>query len=332
MSGISEPPSPLARLADELGEELKAVDILIRQRAESPHVARIQQIAEHLLDSGGKRIRPTLTLASARQFDYDGDGHICLAAAVEFIHTATLLHDDVVDESSQRRGRPTANRLWDNKAPVLVGDFFFARSFQLMVQTDSIRALEVLADASATISEAEVIQLAETHSVDVDEATYFRIIDGKTAALFSAAARVGAIVAGGTDEQVAAMGRYGNALGNSFQIRDDILDYGGSRALGKNVGDDFRDRKMTLPLIRAYAEGTDEERRFWRRTIGRGNQQEGDLEHAIGILRHRGTLESVQEVALFWSRQARNELDKLPDNPILRSLDELAVFAVTRTT
>ena len=330
MASTSQPRSPLARLATELKDELDSVHALIREHAGSVHVARIEQIAEHLLGSGGKRIRPILTLSTARLFNHEGMGHIHLAAAVEFIHTATLLHDDVVDQSTQRRGRPTANLLWDNKSSVLVGDFFFARSFQLMVKTNSIRAMDVLADASTTISEAEVIQLAATHSVDVDEGTYYRIIGGKTASLFSAAARVGALVAGGTGAELDAAARFGDALGVSFQIRDDILDYGGTDLLGKNVGDDFRDRKMTLPVIRAFREGSGEEREFWTRVISTGDQRDGDLDHALGILRNRGILEEIQGDAVGWSERARRELEHLPDHPIRELLADLAEFAVTR--
>ena len=330
MASTSQPRSPLARLATELKDELDSVHALIREHAGSVHVARIEQIAEHLLGSGGKRIRPILTLSTARLFNHGGMGHIHLAAAVEFIHTATLLHDDVVDQSTQRRGRPTANLLWDNKSSVLVGDFFFARSFQLMVKTNSIRAMDVLADASTTISEAEVIQLAATHSVDVDEDTYYGIIGGKTASLFSAAARVGALVAGGTGAELDAAARFGDALGISFQIRDDILDYGGTDILGKNVGDDFRDRKMTLPVIRAFGEGTGEEREFWTRVISTGDQRDGDLDHALGILGDRGILEEIQEDAVGWSERARRELEHLPDHPIRELLADLSEFAVTR--
>ena len=332
MASKSQQRNPLARLAAELHGELNSVHALIKERAASVHVARIQQIAEHLLGSGGKRIRPILTLASARLFDYSGTNHLNLAAAVEFIHTATLLHDDVVDQSDQRRGRPTANLLWDNKSSVLVGDFFFARSFQLMVKTDSIKALAVLADASATISEAEVIQLSGIHSIDVDETTYFKIIGGKTASLFSAAAKVGVLVAGGSSAEIRAAGEFGNALGISFQIRDDILDYGGSEILGKNVGDDFRDRKMTLPIIRALAGSSREERQFWVRVIARGDQREGDLDHALELLQGRGTLEQIQEDAVAWSERARAELDNLPDHPVRELLAELSGFAVTRNS
>ena len=330
MASTTQTPNPLARLATELHDELESVHALIRERADSVHVARIQEIANHLIGSGGKRIRPILTLAAARLFDYQGSNHLHLAAAVEFIHTATLLHDDVVDQSTQRRGRPTANLLWDNKSSVLVGDFFFARSFQLMVKTGSIEALDVLANASATISEAEVVQLAGTHNVELGEDAYFMIIEGKTAALFSAAARVGALVAGGNRNEQDAAGRFGNALGVCFQIRDDILDYGGSGTLGKNIGDDFRDRKMTLPIIRAYATASSSERQFWRRVIADGDQQDGDLEQALEVLTRRGVLEQVQHEARQWSKKSIQELEQLPDHPLRSTLAELSSFAVNR--
>ncbi len=328
--GATGSSDPLARLASELASELAQVRQLIRERADSTHVARIQEIADHLLGSGGKQIRPILTLSAAGLFDYPGESHLHLAAAVEFIHTATLLHDDVVDQSAQRRGKPTANLLWDNKSSVLVGDFFFARSFQLMVRTSSIAALDVLANASATISEAEIIQLAETHRVDVDEATYFRIIGGKTASLFSAAARVGVLVAGGDQAEQEAAGNFGNALGISFQIRDDMLDYGDSKTIGKNVGDDFRDRKMTLPIIRAHARADEAERQFWVRVIAAGDQREGDFDQAVGLLKSRGILEEVHDDARTWSDRARHELQNLPGHRLRDDLDDLAEFAAYR--
>ena len=225
---------PLDRLAAHLADDLAAVDATIRARMASEHAPRIPEVTAHLVGAGGKRVRPILTLAAARLCGYGGDHHIRLAATVEFIHTATLLHDDVVDESRARRGRPTANLLWDNKSSVLVGDYLFARSFQLMTETGSLRVLSILSDASATIAEGEVLQL--------------------TAALFAAAAEVGGVIAGAPEAQVAALRAYGDALGIAFQMADDVLDYAGdAAATGKNVGDDFRERKLTLPVIRAIA-------------------------------------------------------------------------------
>ena len=328
---------PLQALSHDLKDDLAIVDSLIRERAASNHVSRIAQVADHLFEAGGKRVRPILTLAAARLFaggaerGVTGGYHINLAAALEFIHTTTLLHDDVVDRSSRRRGRPTANLLWDNKSSILVGDFFFARAFQLMVATHSNSALTVLADTSATIAEAEVLQLAELHNVDISEDAYFQIIKGKTAALFAAAAQVGALAAGATEDEGKTAGRFGGALGTAFQIRDDVLDYFGSaQALGKDVGDDFRDRKMTLPLVRAVQCATPAERDFWIRAVARGDQRDGDLEKALSILRSRGILELVQAEALAWAEAAKRELSDLPAAPIRGRLRWLAEFAATR--
>ncbi len=328
---------PLQALTHDLKDDLAIVDSLIRERAASGHVSRIAQIADHLFEAGGKRVRPILTLAAARLFatgterGVTGGYHINLAAALEFIHTTTLLHDDVVDRSSRRRGRPTANLLWDNKSSILVGDFFFARAFQLMVATRSNSALSVLADTSATIAEAEVLQLAAQHDIDIGEGDYFRIIEGKTAALFAAAARVGALVAGAGDDEGKTAERFGSALGIAYQIRDDVLDYiGSSRALGKDIGDDFRDRKMTLPLVRAVQSAAAGEREFWIRVIVRGDQRDGDLDTALSVLRSREILEQVQAEAVVWSERAKQELLELPAAPIRDRLHWLADFAATR--
>ena len=322
---------PLAILTSELADDLAAVDAIIRRRAESNEVRRIQDIAGHLFDSGGKRIRPLLTLATSSQLNYDGRSHRSLAAAVEFIHTATLLHDDVVDESHRRRGRPTANLLWDNKSSVLVGDFFFARSFQLMVEAGSARALAVLADSSATIAEAEVMQLASLHDLGVDESRYMRIIRGKTAALFSAATEVGAVVAGADQAEIAAFAEFGDALGISFQIMDDILDYGGAEArLGKRIGDDFRDRKVTLPVIKALATAGSDERAFWSRVIESGDQRDGDLEYALEKFAERRILQESLADAESWSRAAKGALERTRPHRLRDLLGQLADFTVSR--
>ena len=259
--------TPLDKLQDALAAKLADVNSLITSRMESENAPRIPEVTDHLIGAGGKRLRPMLTLATAAAYGYTGADDAKLAAAVEFIHTATLLHDDVVDESARRRGRPTANLLWDNKSSVLVGDYLFARSFQLMVETDSLRVLDILANAAAVIAEGEVLQLSVAQNLATTEETYLKVIRGKTAALFAAATEAGAVVAGAPDDQVRAFHDYGDALGIAFQIVDDLLDYGGATAaLGKNVGDDFRERKITLPLIRAVAAGNDEERTFWSRS------------------------------------------------------------------
>ena len=296
---------PHEQLAVFLEADLKAVDLLIRQRMASEHAPRIPEVTAHLVDAGGKRVRPMLTLAAARLCGYEGDNHHKLAATVEFIHTATLLHDDVVDESGQRRGRPTANLLWDNKSSVLVGDYLFARSFQLMTATGSLRVLDILSDAAATIAEGEVLQLTAAANLATTEDIYLKVVRGKTAALFAAAAEVGGVIANVPDTQVEALRAYGDALGIAFQIADDLLDYGGdTSATGKNLGDDFRERKLTLPVIKALAKADDEERAFWKRTIEKGDQKDGDLGHALALIARHGTMEATREQALGWSATA----------------------------
>ncbi|MFD1794561.1 polyprenyl synthetase family protein [Paracoccus aurantiacus] len=323
--------SPIDRLSGLLGPEMAAVNTLIRERMASRHAPRIPEVTAHLVEAGGKRLRPLLTLAAAKLFDYQGPYHIHLAATVEFIHTATLLHDDVVDESEQRRGRPTANLLWDNKSSVLVGDYLLARAFQLMTDTGVMRVLEILSNASATISEGEVLQLSAAQDIATDESVYLQVIRGKTAALFSAATEVGAVIAGADEARVKALFDFGDALGIAFQIADDLLDYGGSSAaIGKNTGDDFRERKLTLPVIKALARADEQELAFWRRTIEKGDQRDGDLDEALRIMTRHGALESARDDALAWSAKARSALETLPDNEIRELLDELAEFVVMR--
>ncbi|MFW8635754.1 polyprenyl synthetase family protein [Cribrihabitans pelagius] len=322
---------PHEMLAAALSQELEEVNALIRTRMASRHAPRIPEVTAHLVEAGGKRLRPMLTLAAARLCGYEGEHHIRLAATVEFIHTATLLHDDVVDESAQRRGRPTANLLWDNKSSVLVGDYLFARSFQLMVETGSLRVLDILANASATIAEGEVLQMTAASNLATDEDIYLQVVRGKTAALFSAATEVGGVIAGAPEAQVQALHAYGDALGIAFQIADDLLDYqGDSKATGKNVGDDFRERKLTLPVIKAVAQATDEERVFWRRTIEKGRQQDGDLEQALTLMAKYGTLEATRQDALRWAEKAKAALAVLPEHPLREVLHDLAGYVVAR--
>ncbi|MFY2823697.1 polyprenyl synthetase family protein [Ruegeria sp. MALMAid1280] len=322
---------PHERLAEILAGEMDAVNELIRTRMASDHAPRIPEVTAHLVEAGGKRLRPMLTLAAARLFGYKGDHHVRLAATVEFIHTATLLHDDVVDESAQRRGRPTANLLWDNKSSVLVGDYLFSRSFQLMVETGSLRVLDILANASATIAEGEVLQMTAATDLGTDEAIYLQVVRGKTAALFSAATEVGGVIAGASEEQVKALYDYGDALGIAFQIADDLLDYqGDSKATGKNVGDDFRERKLTLPVIKAVAQATPEEYAFWECTIGRGRQEDGDLDHALSLMGKYGTLDATRADAFGWAAKAKASLDALPDHEIRTLLRDLADYVVSR--
>ncbi|MFV0300140.1 MAG: polyprenyl synthetase family protein [Paracoccus sp. (in: a-proteobacteria)] len=323
--------TPLDRLSDTLSGEMDLVNALIRQRMASRHAPRIPEVTAHLVEAGGKRLRPMLTLAAARLLDYPGGDHIKLAAAVEFIHTATLLHDDVVDESRQRRGRPTANLLWDNKSSVLVGDYLFARSFQLMVEPGNLRVLDILANASATIAEGEVLQLTAAQDLRTDESVYLQVVRGKTAALFSAATEAGGVVAGAPEAQVRALFDYGDALGIAFQIVDDLLDYGGvSATIGKNTGDDFRERKLTLPVIKAIARADAEERAFWVRTIEAGDQRDGDLRQALAIMARHGAMEAAREDALNWAARARAALRLLPENDMRALLDDLADFVVSR--
>ncbi len=324
---------PHERLAAELASDLDAVSRLIAERMASEHAPRIPEVTRHLVEAGGKRLRPMLTLASARLCGYDGAYHIHLATTVEFIHTATLLHDDVVDESRQRRGRPTANLMWDNKSSVLVGDYLFARSFQLMVEAGSLRVLDILADTAATIAEGEVLQLTAAQNLATDEAVYLKVVRGKTAALFAAACEVGGVIAGRPEAEVAALRTYGDALGISFQIADDLLDLRGDTAdTGKNVGDDFRERKLTLPIIRAVACADADERAFWRRTIERGEQDDGDLERALALLDRHGALASTEAEARAWSDVAKRALDALPQHTLRDMLADLADYVVSRVS
>jgi octaprenyl-diphosphate synthase len=324
-------PKPQDRLADYLAADMAAVNLLIRERMASEHAPRIPQVTAHLIEAGGKRLRPMLTLAAARLCGYAGPYHVHLAAAVEFIHTATLLHDDVVDESAQRRGRPTANLLWDNKSSVLVGDYLFARAFQLMTDPGQIRVLGILANASATIAEGEVLQLTAAQDLATSEDIYLKVVRGKTAALFSAATEVGGVVAGAPEEVVQALFTYGDALGIAFQIADDLLDYTGTTAaIGKNTGDDFRERKLTLPLIKAVAKANAEERAFWVRVIEKGDQREGDLAQALAIMNRHGALEAARADALGWAARGRAALAQVPDHPLRQMLDDLTAYVVAR--
>lgn len=325
--------TPQDELSAALAGDMASVNRLIRERMASEHAPRIPEVTAHLVEAGGKRLRPLLTLAAARMLGYEGEDHTKLAATVEFIHTATLLHDDVVDESERRRGRPTANLLWDNKSSVLVGDYLFSRSFQLMVETGSLRVLDILANASATIAEGEVLQLTAAQDLRTDERIYLQVIRGKTAALFAAATEVGGVIAGASDEIVFALREYGDALGIAFQIVDDMLDYGGSATvIGKNTGDDFRERKLTLPLIKAVAKASPEERAFWVRVIEKGDQREGDLAQAMVILQRHAAISECRDEALAWAGRAKTALDNLPVHPLKLTLMQLADFVVSRVS
>lgn len=329
----SEPAAgPFERLIGLVSDDLARVNMLIRERMASEHAPRIPEISAHLIEAGGKRLRPILTLAAGRLCDYRGSDHVKLAAAVEFIHTATLLHDDVIDESRQRRGRATANLLWDNKSSVLVGDYLFARAFQLMVETGSIRVLRILSDASAVIAEGEVLQLSTSRDLTTDLRRYDQVVRGKTAALFAAATEVGGVISAVGDDQVEALRIYGDGLGMAFQLADDLLDYGGqSAALGKNVGDDFRQGKVTLPVILAHGRGDEAARDFWRRTLARGRQEPGDLEQALAYLDASGALVETQAAARRHADRALAALTAFPRGPLRAALEDIAEFVVART-
>lgn len=321
---------PHEQLATALASELAEVNTLIKDRMASKHAPRIPEVTAHLVEAGGKRLRPMLTLAAAKACGYDGPYHIHLAATVEFIHTATLLHDDVVDESAQRRGRPTANLLWDNKSSVLVGDYLFARSFQLMTECNSMRVMHILSGASATIAEGEVLQLTAAQDLATTEDIYLQVVRGKTAALFSAATEVGGVIAEAEPAITQALYDYGDALGISFQIVDDLLDYEGTGETGKNIGDDYRERKLTLPVIKAVAKADDAERAFWVKTIEKGKQDNGDLEQAIALLKKHDTLAETRLEALNWAEKAKAALTALPDSNIRQMLRDIADYVVAR--
>jgi octaprenyl-diphosphate synthase len=325
------PRQSLAALSALVGDDLRLVNELIVRRMHSP-VALIPQLASHIVAAGGKRLRPMLTLASARMCGYGGQRHIALAACVEFIHTATLLHDDVVDESNLRRGLATANALWGNKASVLVGDFLFSRAFQVMVEDGSLAVLSILANASAVIAEGEVLQLMTANDAETSEAAYLEVIKAKTATLFAAACRVGAVVAERPKAEEDALECYGLNLGIAFQVVDDVLDYTAQQsALGKTVGDDFRDGKVTLPVVLAYLRGDDEERRFWRRTLEDLDQRKDDLPHAIVLMERQGSLRDSIERARHYGAIARDALGLFPDGAEKRALVELIDFTIART-
>ena len=309
---------------------MQATDRLIHARMGSG-VTLIPDLAKHLIDSGGKRLRPMLTLAAAQAGGYAGDNHVKLAAAVEFIHTATLLHDDVVDESALRRGKVSANLMWGNKPSVLVGDFLFSRAFQLMVETGNLTVLDILAGASAIIAEGEVMQLKSANNLAASEEHYLNVVSAKTAALFAAAAEAGAVLTGRGAEFVAALKDYGNNLGIAFQLVDDALDYSGRQALmGKTVGDDFREAKMTLPIILAYARADAAARPFWKRVIETGNQTESDLDKAITLVEQTGAIQETMRRARAYADHAKAALAVLPDSEIRHALSDIADFCVER--
>jgi octaprenyl-diphosphate synthase len=318
---------PLQRLVEA---DMGRVNQLIVARLDSP-IRLIPELAGHLVAAGGKRVRPMLTLIAAQLCGYRGERHIHLAAAVEFIHSATLLHDDVVDQSELRRGLATANAIWGNKPPVLVGDFLFARAFQLMVEDGSLAVLAILANASAVIAEGEVAQLMTANDTETDEATYLRVVSAKTATLFAAAAQIGALVAERPKADARALRSYGENLGIAFQLTDDVLDYSAREVvLGKSLGDDFREGKVTLPIVLAFARGSAEERRFWRRTLEQLEQRDGDFAHAIELLNRHGALADSLARAADYGAAARRALEGFPPSEPRQALLDLAEFCIER--
>jgi octaprenyl-diphosphate synthase len=313
-------------------DDMVRIDREIVARMRSP-VALIPELANHLIGAGGKRLRPLLTVAAARLCGYAAhdDRHIRLATCVEFIHSATLLHDDVVDASGLRRGKPSANTVWGDKASVLVGDFLFTRSFELMVEVGSLEILGVLSRASSTIAEGEVLQLVTQRNMSTPEATYLEVIKGKTARLFAAAAEVGAIVAGRDGAERVALESYGMNLGIAFQLVDDALDYSGREAaLGKAIGDDFREGKITLPVILAFLRGGKVEREFWKRTIEALDQRDGDLAQAQTLIERHAALADTLERARHYGAMARDALGLFPDSELKAALLEAVEFAIDR--
>jgi octaprenyl-diphosphate synthase len=310
--------------------DLNHVNAVILERMQSP-VALIPELAGHLIAGGGKRMRPMLTLACARLLDYSGARHHKLAAAVEFIHTATLLHDDVVDASGLRRGRRTANTIWGNPASVLVGDFLFSRSFELMVEDGSLRVLKILSRASAVIAEGEVDQLTAQRRIETSEDHYLDIISAKTAALFAAACRIAAVVAERGEEAEAALDRYGRNLGIAFQLVDDAIDYASdAETMGKGVGDDFRDGKVTLPVILAHARGSPADRRFWQQAMEGSRTSDEDLGHAQRLLRDSGALADTVDRARTYGQRAIDALGPFPASKAKAALVEAVEFAIAR--
>ena len=310
--------------------DMERVNQLILARLDSS-VSLIPELAGHLVASGGKRVRPMLTLIAAKACGYSGERHQALAATVEFIHTATLLHDDVVDQSDLRRGSATANILWGNKPSVLVGDFLFARAFELMVEDGSLEVLRILSSASALIAEGEVAQLTTANDTETTRAAYMDVITAKTATLFAAAAELGAVVAERPASEASALRAYGQHLGIVFQLVDDVLDYSAREAdLGKTIGDDFRDGKITLPVVLAFERGNDEERRFWQRTLEACDQNADDLAHAIALMERHGTLEDSMTAARDYAGQAKADLAPFQNSRAKRAMLDLVDFCIER--
>ena len=327
----SHQPALIDRLVELVAGDMGRVNAAILARTGS-EVTMIPEVANHLINSGGKRLRPMLTLAMAVLTGYPGDGHVKLAAAVEFMHTATLLHDDVVDQSDMRRGKLAARMLWGNEASVLVGDFLLGQAFKMMVEVGSLRALEILSSAAAVIAEGEVMQLSAANNTATTEDEYLAVIRAKTAELFAAACEVGPVIAGRPKAEQAACRSFGMNLGVAFQLVDDALDYGGKAAkLGKNVGDDFREGKITLPVVLAFRRGSDGERAFWQRTLERGEMTDADLDHAIGLMTKHRAIDDTVSRARHYGAIAKDALALFPAAPMKQALEDAVEFAINRT-
>jgi octaprenyl-diphosphate synthase len=306
---------------------METVDTVIRARLNSD-VVLIRTIGEYIIGAGGKRMRPVLLLLVAQALGYKGNHHHLMAAAVEFIHTATLLHDDVVDESDLRRGRGTANAVFGNAASVLVGDYLYSRAFEMMVDVDSMRIMQIMSGATTVIAEGEVLQLLNIHDPDVSEARYLQVVRFKTAKLFEAAAEAGAVLAGASSAQQEAAAAYGRHIGTAFQLVDDVLDYNGDvGALGKNVGDDLREGKPTLPLIRVLEVGTPEQKQLVREAIEKG---EADFDAVARAIQQTGALEHASRCAVAEAALARQAIERLPDSPARQALIDFCTFAIER--
>jgi octaprenyl-diphosphate synthase len=328
----SQPAASIDALADLVTADMDRVNAAILTRTGS-QVAMIPEVANHLISSGGKRLRPMLTVAMASLAGYGGDGHTKLAAAVEFMHTATLLHDDVVDESEMRRGKTAARIVWGNEASVLVGDFLLGQAFKMMVEVGSLKALDILSAAAAVIAEGEVMQLAAAKNTATTEDEYLAVIRGKTAELFAAACEVGPVLAGRPKAEQAACRSFGMNLGIAFQLIDDVLDYGGKSAkLGKNVGDDFREGKITLPVVLSFRRGSETEREFWRRTLEQGEIADSDLEIALSLMaRHRALADTITR-AQHYGAIAKDALALFPASPMKGALIDTVEFCVGRSS
>ncbi len=321
---------PLDALVELVEEDLKAVNQTIVDRMHSP-VSLIPQLAGHIIAAGGKRLRPLLTLAAAKLCEYGGDRHIKLATCVEFIHTATLLHDDVVDDSALRRGRSSANAVWGNQPSVLVGDFLFSRAFELMVEDESLKVLGILSRASSVIAEGEVHQLMTTNDTETSEAQYLEVVQAKTAELFAAATRIGAVVAERPGVEEEALQVYGLNLGIAFQLIDDVLDYSAKQAdLGKTIGDDFCEGKITLPVILAFRRGDEIERTFWKRCLQDLEQSDDDLYHALKLMEKHDSLKDSVHRAQHYGDVARDALGIFPDNPVKTAMVDIIDFCIQR--